>query len=148
MAHVQISHLIPAPRLEVFDYLTDPSTLPFLLDPTIEVQVLTNESTLKRGSEVQLEMTRFHMSQSVRLRVEDVLRGSRLTYRQVEGLFAAWTHTLSFEDHGEQATMVADIIDYQLPFGLLGSLFDDLVLKSDLRKLLERRLQKCAEHFG
>ncbi len=147
MAHLQISQVIPAPRFEVFDYLTDPKTLPFLLEPIIEVEVLTPEVALKRGSEFHFVMTRLGLSQSVRLRIEDVLHGSRLTYRQVEGLFALWTHSTRFDEQGERETLVTDLVDYQMPFGLLGFLADDLLVKGDMSKVLSLRLQKAKEHF-
>lgn len=148
MAHLQITQLIPAPRFEVFDYLSNPENLPFLLKPTVEVQVMSTDVAIKRGSELHFMMTRMGFSQSVRLRIEDSLRGSRLTYRQVEGLFSVWTHTMKFEEHGEDATLVADLVDYQLPLGLLGFVADDLIVKRDMSKLLEARLQKAKEHFA
>jgi ligand-binding SRPBCC domain-containing protein len=148
MAHLQISQLLPASRQEAFDYLTDPQQLPFLLGPSVDVQVLTPEFELKRGSEAHFNMTRVGLTQSVRLRVEDVLRGSRLTYRQVEGLFSTWTHTMRFEEHGENETLVTDLVDYQIPLGLLGYLADDLLIKGDMRRLLSARLEKAKEHFS
>jgi ligand-binding SRPBCC domain-containing protein len=148
MAHLQISHLIPAPRFDVFDYLTDAATLPFLLKPTIDVEVFPHEGALKRGSEMHFNMTRMGFSQNVRLRIEDWLRGSRVTYRQVEGLFTAWTHTMKFEEHGEKATLVTDLVDYQMPLGLLGFLADDLLVKRDMSGLLDSRLLKAKEHFS
>jgi ligand-binding SRPBCC domain-containing protein len=147
MSYLQVSEIITAPRLEVFDYLVDPSKLPELLGPAIEVEVRTPELPLKRGSEVHLFMTRMALTQSVRFRVEDVLRGSRLTYRQVEGLFRQWTHTMKFEDHGSGMTLVTDLVDYEVPLGILGLLADDLLLKADMQKLLVRRLKKVRDHF-
>ena len=147
MAHLQISQLIPAGKAEVFEYLTDVKQLPFLLSPALDVQVLSPEVPIQRGSELHFMMSRLGLSQSVRFRIEDVLRGSRLTYRQAEGLFSAWTHTMRFEDHGDNSTLVTDLIDYQLPFGLLGFLADDLLIKRDLRNLLESRLTKAKEYF-
>src|ERR1700722_18851580 len=117
MAHLQISQLIPAARFEAFDYLADPANIPFLLQPTLETSVLTPELQLKRGSELHFKMTRLGLEQSVRIRIEDWLRGSRLTYRQVEGLFSNWTHTMKFEEHGENATLVTDVVDYTMPLG-------------------------------
>jgi ligand-binding SRPBCC domain-containing protein len=147
MAHLKISQLIPATRAEVFDFLTDAKELPFLLRPAIETEVLTPDVPLKRGSELHFMMSRMGFSQSVRFRIEDVLRGSRMTYRQVEGLFALWSHTMKFEEHGEKATLVTDLVDYQVPLGLLGFLADDLLIKRDMKKLLEHRLLKAKEHF-
>lgn len=147
MAHLQISELIPASRLEVFDYLTDPNNLPGLLRPSVEVQVVTPEIALKRGNEVHFMMSRFGLSQSIRFRIEDVLRGSRLSYRQSEGVFSAWNHTMKFDEHGENGTLVTDLVDYNVPMGLFGHLADDLLLKSDMTRLLTKRLQRVKEHF-
>lgn len=147
MAHLQISELIPAPAVAVFDYLCDPKHLPTLLAPHVEVQVLTPEVALKRGHEVHFMMTRLGMSQSVRFRIEDVLRGSRLSYRQTEGIFANWTHTMKFVSNDEQLSLVTDIVDYGLPLGLIGALADDLLVKSDMRKILADRLLRAREHF-
>lgn len=148
MAHLQISELIEAPRTDVFEYLTAPSQQPFLLQPSIQVEVLTPDGDLKRGDEVHFNMTRLGLSQSIRFRIEDVLPGSRLTYRQSEGVFAAWTHTMKFEEHSENATLVTDLVDYKVPMGILGYLADDLILKGDMARLLKQRLQKTKEHFS
>ncbi len=147
MAHLQISQLIPASRMDVFDYLTDPNNLPVLIQPAIDVQVVTPGVPLKRGNEVHFMMTRFGLSQSIRFRVEDVLRGSRLSYRQSEGIFSSWAHTMKFEEHGENSTLVTDLVDYQVPMGLLGHLADDFILKSDMTRVLNQRLNRAKEHF-
>jgi ligand-binding SRPBCC domain-containing protein len=147
MAHLQLSQVISAPRFAVYDFLTDPSQLKQLLQPIIEVQLLSPVNALKRGGEVHFKMTRLGLTQSVCFRIEDVLHGSRLTYRQIEGLFASWTHTTKFVENGEGATLVTDIVDYTVPFGLLGTLLDDLLTKRDLRRLLEHRLAVAQRHF-
>jgi ligand-binding SRPBCC domain-containing protein len=146
MAHIQISELIPAPRQAVFEYLTDPKNLVDLLEPIVQVEVL-NDVALKRGNEFHFNMTRFGLTQSVRLRIEDVLLGSRMTYRQSEGLFVSWVHSMKFDDHDDRSTLVTDLVDYQVPFGILGYLTDDLLLKNDMRHLLAHRLRKAKEHF-
>ncbi len=147
MAHLQISQIIPATRLDAFAYLTNPQMLPELLEPHIQVEVLSPEVSVQRGHEFHFMMTRLGLTQSVRLRIEDCLRGSRFTYRQVEGLFLTWTHSIRFEEHGERMTVVSDIVDYTLPMGVLGSLADDLIVKRDMTRLLESRLQKAKQHF-
>ncbi|MGE0526581.1 MAG: hypothetical protein AB7G93_15550 [Bdellovibrionales bacterium] len=147
MAHLQISQLIPAPRFETFDYLTNPSNLPQLLQPIVQAECLTPNLELKRGVEIHFMMTRYGLSQSVRFRVEDVVKGSRMTYRQVEGLFATWTHTTRFDEHAAAMTLVTDLVDYRLPMGLLGHLANDLIVKSDMKNLLGHRLNRAKEHF-
>jgi ligand-binding SRPBCC domain-containing protein len=148
MAHLQISQLISAPRLEVFDFLTDPNNLPLLLRPAVNVQVVSPDVALKRGNEVHFMMSRFGLSQSIRFRIEDILRGSRLSYRQSEGVFASWNHTIKFDEHGESGTLVTDLVDYQVPMGLIGHLADDLILKRDMTRLLAQRLVRANHYLG
>lgn len=147
MAHLQISQLIEAPKLEVFHYLTTPSHIPALLEPAIHVEVLSPDADLKRGDEIHFNMTRFGLSQSIRFRIEDLLPGSRLTYRQTEGIFAAWTHTMKFEEHNDKITLVTDLVDYRVPMGLFGFLADDLLIKGDMARILKQRLDRVKAHF-
>jgi hypothetical protein len=55
---------------------------------------------------------------------------------------------MRFEEHGENETLVTDLVDYQIPLGLLGYLADDLLIKGDMRRLLSARLEKAKEHFS
>lgn len=148
MAHLKISELIEAPKADVFEYLTTPSHQAFLLSPAISVEVLSPDNPFKRGDEVHFNMTRFGLSQSIRFKIEDLLVGSRITYRQSEGVFRAWTHTMKFEEHSPETTLVTDLVDYQVPMGILGFLADDLILKGDMSRVLRQRLQKAKEHFS
>lgn len=148
MAHLQISELIPASRMAVYDFLAAPENLPELLEGVVDVKLVTPEVPVKRGNEVHFVMARFGFSQSVRFRVEDVLRGSRLTYRQTEGIFSSWSHTMKFDEHAENSTLVTDLVDYQLPLGLFGFLADDLLIKGDMSRLLAHRLNRAKQHFG
>ncbi len=145
MAHLQISVILPAPRAQVFDLLTSAQRLADLLAPRIEVQLVRAAESARRGAEYEFLMTRYGLSQTVRLRIEDFLKSSRLTYRQTEGLFQEWVHTMKFEDHGENQTLVTDYVDYRVPFGLIGYLADDLFLRRDLRTILEKRLAKAKD---
>lgn len=148
MAHLQISAIVPGPRQDVFEFMCSPEKVPLLLKDHIEVEMVRGAEVLRRDAEYEFSMTRFGLSQPVRLRVEDVLKGSRLTYRQSEGLFRDWIHTSKFEDHGDQQTLVTDFIDYSVPFGLFGHLADDLFIRRDLKSILESRLQRAQEHFA
>ena len=147
MAHLQISETIPAGRFEAFDYLTDVRNLPALLSRALAVEVISAPPELKRGTEAHLSMARFGLSQSVRWQVEDILRGSRLSFRQIEGIFAAWTQTLRFEEVSATETRVTDVVDYRVPGGVLGNLADDLVIKGDIEGILRGRLKRARDHF-
>ena len=147
MAHLNISEILPADRFQSFDYLTNVRNLPDLMSRSLGVEVSSAPAELKRGAEAHLTMSRFGFSQSVRWQVEDVLRGSRLSFRQIEGLFAAWTHTVRFEEIDANSTRVTDVVDYRVPGGMLGALADDVLIKADLERQLRARLARARKHF-
>lgn len=148
MAHLQVSAIIPAQRATVFELLCNPERLSQLMVDNIDIEMTQGAETQGRGSEYRFVMTRYGLSQPVLLRVEEVWKNSRLTYRQVEGLFADWIHTMKFEDHGEDQTLVTDYIDYRLPMGILGYLADDLFVRKDVENFLGSRLERAKEYFA
>lgn len=148
MARLQVSSIISCLRNDAFTLLTSPERLPFLLKDHIEVEFKGGGEQIRRGAEFEFMMTRMGFSQPVRLRVEDVLQGVRVTFRQIEGLFASWLHTIKFEDHGENQTLVTDYVDYRLPLGIIGYVLDDLVVRKDLEKVLASRLARANEHLN
>lgn len=146
MAHIQCSRLLPAPRNQVFELLTEPIHLPDLLKDSIEVETkFALENQVRKGAEFSFIMTRFGLSQPVTFRVEDYVKGTRLTYKQAEGLMYNWYHTMKFEDFGEKQTLVTDLVEFELPFGILGHIANDLFVKADLKNILEKRLMRAEE---
>ncbi len=146
MAHIQCSRLMPAPRSQVFELLTEPMNLSDLLKDTIEVEPkFSLDQVMRKGAEFSFVMTRFGLSQPVTFRVEDYIKGSRLTYKQAEGLMYNWYHTMKFEDFGDKQTLVTDLVEFELPFGIFGHIANDLFVKSDLKNVLEKRLFRAEE---
>jgi ligand-binding SRPBCC domain-containing protein len=147
MAQIRLSRVVPASRAKAFALLTNSQQLPELLEPKVQVEVLSEPLAPKKGAEYAFKMSRFGLVQPVRWRVEQIESNKLLTYRQTEGLFKKWLHTQLFEDHGEKECLVTDIVEYELPMGLFGHLLDDLMLRQDMKQILSHRLQKAVNHF-
>jgi ligand-binding SRPBCC domain-containing protein len=140
---IKLSRVVQAPLEKTFWLLCQPQQQVELLKPVLEVELRAADAELARGSEVHLLMSRFGFSQLVRLRIEDILVGHRMTYRQTLGLFKEWVHTMQFEAIDAHQTRVIDTVDYQLPFGLVGHLLSDLWVKSDIQMLLHHRIVRA-----
>ncbi len=147
MAHVQCAKVISASKFTVFDYLTSPGHLAEQLSGIIDVKWQNPGVDVKPGSEFLFTMSRFGIEQPIRFVVDRMVHGNSLTYRQVSGVYAKFTHTMKFEDHGNGETLVTDLLDYEVPFGLIGKLADDFFIKNDLLKILEARLNRTYERF-
>lgn len=148
MAHLQVQKVIPGSQFQVFEYLTSPAMLPEQLSPMIKVSWQNPGVELQQGAEFLFLMERYGVEQTVRYTVDKFVLGHSLTYRQVSGIFATWQHTMKFEDHGNGQTLVSDIVDYEMPFGLLGRLADDFYMHREVQKILEHRLEQAYEKLS
>ena len=148
MSRIQTSLLVEAPASQVFQLLTDPAALPELLAPVIEVELQSGLQELSRGSEVTYLMSRFGFCQQVRLRVEELVVGRRMTYRQTLGLFKEWIHTVRCEEVTEGQTLVTDSVEYQLPLGVLGLLLSDVWVRRDMEGVLRHRLLRARDRLS
>jgi ligand-binding SRPBCC domain-containing protein len=147
MGHVQVSRLIPATTGEVYRYITDLGNLPQWLDPSMEVEFPQGVPMLREQTEFALQFTRFARSIEATFRVDQVRPREKFSYRQVEGFFKAWVHTQLISSHDSKMTLITDVVDFTMPGGVLGSLADDLFVRSDIERLLKHRLIKIEERF-
>lgn len=145
MSHVQIQQIIPASRMDVFRYLSNPEFLPQQFSGLIGVKWQNPGIEFKLGSEFLFVMERYGIEQPIRFRVDKLVAGNSFSYQQLEGFFSSWSHTIKFEDHGADQTLVTDLVDYEVPFGLFGRLVDDFWWREDLKRILKTRLDKASQ---
>ena len=148
MANITTSEIIPATCQKAFEFLTDPANLPGLLKPSFSVEIGHCAAEMRKDAEFNFKFTRFGIEQPVRWRIENVVPGKSITFRQIEGSFKKWLHTTQFESRDEGRCLVTDLLEYQMPFGLLGHLVDDLYSRRDLSQCLSHRLKQAAAHFS
>ena len=73
--------------------------------------------------------------------------GRRFRDTQVEGPFARWIHTHSFEPDGDGA-ILEDRIDWSLPGGAIANALLGGFVRRKLRRMFEYRHGVIAEAFG
>jgi len=70
----------------------------------------------------------------------------RFTDSQLKGPFALWEHTHSFTAKNN-GTLMEDIVKYRLPFGVLGKLTHQLVVKRRIKSIFDYRKQVLEDLF-
>jgi ligand-binding SRPBCC domain-containing protein len=149
MGRLQVSRLISASAERVFHYVSDLKNLSESLLGVIETKIPLPPSELGKGVEFELLMTRFGLTRPVRFRVEDWVPNERFTYRQVgPGVFRAWKHTEILSARGLRETLITDLVEFSLPFGLVGAVIDDLIVRHDFSRLLKRRQAHIEDMIG
>ena len=145
MAYVQYSSVIPQKKEEIFKYITDVSHIPSLLPDDYKLKLNAPAIPMREGAEYEFTFSRYGVSYTWSVRIEEFEPSKKFSQRQILGLFDSWVHTCKLEDHGDQNTLMTNFIEYSTPLGLLGRLFDDLFLRRDLRAMLEKAHQNLTE---
>lgn len=145
MGHAQASSLLPASAEEAYAFLADPENVPETLEGFLQVQFPRTPPRLEPGVEIEASVSRFGVAVRAVFRVESAERGRRLSYRQVAGLLRSWEHEISVEPHDETSCRVTESAAFRLPFGVVGSLVDDVFVRAEVEKALKARQAKIAE---
>lgn len=148
MSQIKCNIIVPASRSSVFEYMMEPKHWIGMLSKDIEVDIQVAPKEMQVGNVYKMTMTRYGLTQPVEIAIQDFQKSSVVTYKQNLGLFSRWIHTQKFEDVENGQTLVTDIVEYQLPFGVLGHLLDDLLVRQDMKSVLTHRLEKVVRHFS
>lgn len=90
------------------------------------------------GQSVTWRAKHFGVWQELTAKITDFESPHRFVDEMVEGAFAHFHHEHKFQPT-EEGTLMTDTFTYSVPYGLLGKLFDMLILKRYMRRFLTRR---------
>ncbi|HEV2463098.1 MAG TPA: SRPBCC family protein [Acidobacteriaceae bacterium] len=66
---------------------------------------------------------------------------------QLKGPYRLWRHTHSFVSR-EGSTVIADSVEFALPFGVLGDIVYRIQVERDIRRIFDYREQRVKERFN
>jgi hypothetical protein len=87
---------------------------------------------------VTWQAVHFGLRHTMTMRIADYERPRRFVDEMVEGPFQSIKHAHEFAER-DGKTVMTDDFAYQVPFGLLGWVFDRLVLESHMQRLVRNR---------
>ena len=102
---------------------------------------------LELGDELTFEAVHLGVKQKLSSRVVECDRPHRFTDQMTSGAFRSLRHIHEFAPAGS-GTLMRDILEWESPFGFLGSVADRLVIERHLRDFLLQRnkeLKRIAE---
>ena len=102
---------------------------------------------LAAGTLIDYQLQLFGLPFRWRTRIESVAPGRSFVDLQLEGPYALWEHTHTFDDTTD-GTRMRDRVEYALPFGPLGALAHRLFVAHRLDEIFAFRGRIVREHFG
>lgn len=124
----------------------------FDLTRDIEIHTLTTQATNEKavagrtgglcelGDKITWEARHFGVRQRLSVEITAFERPYFFEDRMTEGAFKSMRHEHRFREK-EGRTLMTDRFEYEVPFGLIGRLFDRLVLKRYMTEFLKTRNQ-------
>jgi ligand-binding SRPBCC domain-containing protein len=145
MRRFQHSFVVHADIARVWDFYTDIKHLEVISPPELQIRVVREtHKKLVEGAEVWLEgklvtHSKWHSKITS-------LKPYQYVDEMLSGRFRVWKHVHGFEREGDGDTVVIDEIDFELPYGLLGRLFEGYVNRK-LERTFAYRKQATISYF-
>lgn len=151
------------PTIELTTKIYAPVSRCFDLARSIELHELSTGGTEERavagvtsgligaGGQVTWRARHFGVVQCLTSKITRFEQPRHFRDEMVNGIFRMICHDHLFESEGKHVTIMKDVFRFESPGGLLGVMFNKLILEDYLRKLLLKRnqmIKQFAEGFG
>lgn len=136
------------PLTEVFSFFEEPENLARITPPWLGFRIITpSPISMCKGTTIEYSIRVMGMRVTWKSLISEYEPPLRFVDEQVAGPYAFWYHTHTFVavDGG---TLVTDDVRYALPFGLLGSVVQRLVVRRQLENIFSYRAGVIEEILG
>lgn len=132
-----------------WEFLSNPKNLKTITPPHMGFEILSGaDRPMYPGQIIQYYVKPFPLVKTKWVtEITHVVDKHYFVDEQRFGPYALWHHK-HFIKPIEGGVEMEDIIDYKLPFGILGQLLHPIMVKGQLKKIFEYREQKLIELFG
>jgi len=128
---------------KLFDFHMDSNNIKKITPQNIKVELLNDDGSSYVGKIVKIKTTKFFIPTYWEVRIEKLQKPNILIDIALKSPFKYWRHQHIFNKK-ENGCELVDIIDYELPFGVLGRLIEPLLTR-DIKHMFEYRHSKTKE---
>ena len=124
---------------DVFSFFKDPRNLEAITPPWLRFRVHSSTTeTVERGTEIDYRLRWHVVPMRWRSRISEYEENRTFVDEMLRGPYAFWRHR---HDFAEVATgiEIVDVVEYRLPFGLIGRLAHASVVRSQLEAIFDFR---------
>ena len=139
--------LDPPPQ-DVFPFFADAGNLERITPPWLGFSIETPEPIdMRQGAliDYRLKLHGLPLSWHTEIALWDPPH--RFVDVQLSGPYRLWHHTHTFEPDGE-GTLIRDVVRYALPFGPLGEIAHRVLVRRDLDRIFDFRVEEVARQMA
>lgn len=140
---------LPISKKEAWDFLSDPKNLKVITPDYMGFNILSGaDRPMFEGQIIQYIVTPVAGIKTKWVtEITHVRDGEFFVDEQRFGPYSLWHHKHFIKEIPGGVEM-EDIVDYKLPFGILGRMVHPFLVKSKLEEIFEYRQKKLVELFG
>jgi ligand-binding SRPBCC domain-containing protein len=144
------------PKIELTTEINSTLEICFDLSRSIDLHQISTAKTKEQAiagvtkglinlnESVTWKATHFGVRQKLTAKITAFDRPNYFVDEQVKGIFKSMVHQHKFEQVGDKVIM-KDIFEFESPFGIIGNIFNQLVLTKYMTKFLQERNQVIKE---
>lgn len=133
---------------EVFTFFSAPENLGRITPPSMRFTIRSGpDRRLREGDRIEYAIRVFGLPMRWTTRIATWRDGESFSDLQERGPYRYWLHTHTFS-HADGGVEMKDRVEYELPFGFLGSVFGGWLVRRQLDRIFEYRGRVVQEIFG
>ena len=142
------AQLIPQPLETVFSFFAEAGNLERITPPFLHFRILTPlPVTMRTGALIEYTLRLMGLPIQWTTRIEDYAPPHRFVDSQLFGPYKKWVHLHEFTVSGE-GTLMRDVVDYDIPYGLIGTLAQKLFVARMLERIFDYRREAITALLG
>jgi ligand-binding SRPBCC domain-containing protein len=143
MKKIEKSTMIDCSVEDLYQFHLDSNNITKITPKSIEVRLLNDDTTTYEGKIVKLVSKKFFISTYWEVKIEKLEENAILVDKAIKSPFKYWRHQHIFlkQDSGCE---LKDIIEFELPFGLIGKLVEPLI-SMDITSMFDYRHKRTKE---
>ena len=140
---------LPITKKQAWEFLSDPKNLKEITPDHMGFQIISGaDRAMYQGQIIQYIVKPFpSISTKWVTEITHVKEGEYFVDEQRFGPYSLWHHK-HFIKEIEGGVEMEDLIDYKVPFGILGQMIQPLLVKKQLQKIFSYRETVLEERFG
>ncbi len=146
MRRFEMCSMIDCDLQALYDFHLDVGNLKAITPPDTRVTLLNEEFVPFEGAILILRTVKYFMPTVWEVKIEKMTPPNLLVDVALRSPFKSWEHAHVFTQKGGQCEL-KDVVNYELPFGALGSLFD-VFIRRELTNMFRYRHAQTQRLLG
>mgnify|MGYP000616262432 CR=1 FL=1 len=133
---------------ELFDYFRDPENLEEITPDRLKFRILDADPLpVREGTVIEYRLRLRGIPLSWTTEITAFEPNEYFQDTMIDGPYRKWEHIHTFERVNGR-TVMGDQVHYELPYGWLGELVHELLIKRDLKHIFQYRARTLRDRFG